>query len=180
LQKGVDLSGAYATSDFHSAAVGADLWPCQFSETWLYVPDVSPVGVLQALHQGAMFGVHGHVARRVEFAVSTPGLARPAMAGEAIRASAGSSVTATLRLEVPETDWDGQPNRVDAVELIAIRKDSVAVIATAHPTGSGEALRATITLPGGGIVLRARGRRNVPNSPALMFYTNPIRIVTDR
>ena len=38
--------------------------------------------------------------------------------------------------------------------------------------------KTTVILPPGGIVLRARGRRNVAGEPALMFYTNPIRIQT--
>jgi hypothetical protein len=46
------------------------------------------------------------------------------------------------------------------------------------PPGTNEAFKTSIAVPAGGIVLRARGRRNVNGEPALMFYTNPIRIKT--
>jgi len=177
LQRGMSLSGAYATSDFHSAD-GGDRWPCQFSETWLYVPDVSPSGILRALRAGAMFGVHGHIARSVDFRVEAAGLSRSAMAGESIGVPAGSSVTATLKLEVPSTDWEGQPNHIDQIELIAVTKDGAAVIATRVPGAAGEVLRQVVTVPSGGIVLRVRGWRLVPGGPSLMFYTNPIQIIT--
>jgi len=174
LQKGTVLSGALATSDFHG---GADRWPCEFAETWLYVPEVSPTGVLRALAAGAMWGVHGHIARSVEFNVQAAGLSRSAMAGEAIEVPSGSSVTATLRLDVPATDWADQPNRIDELELIAITRTKAVVIATRAPKTTGEAFRESVVVPSGGITLRLRGRRIVPGGPNLMFYTNPIWIV---
>jgi len=178
LQKGLVVSGAYATSDFHGALAnqGADRWPCEFSETWLYVPEVTTAGVLRALAAGVMWGVHGHIARSVEFAVEATGLSRPAMAGEAINVPSGSSVTVTLRMVVPETDWEGQPNHIDQIELIGVTKDKVTLLATRPPMQAGEAFRENVAVPAGGIVLRLRGRRIVPGGPNLMFYTNPIWI----
>ena len=148
------------------------------SRKWLYVPEISAGGVLRALRAGPIFGVHGRIARRVELTVATDGLARPGMAGEVIQVPAGASITATLRMQVPDQDWEGQPNRIDQVELIAVTKDKIAVIATRTTKGSGEALRETIAVPSGGVVLRARGRRISPGGAALLFYTNPIHIVT--
>ena len=174
LGAGMDVSGAYAVSDFHTPQ---DYWPGQFSETWLYVPEKSPEGVIRALRAGAMFGVHGHIARNVDFVVEAPGLSRPAMAGETIDAASGSTVTAKVKLDIPPTDWEGKPNRIDAIELIAVTRDNAQIVATRPPAPGAEAFSETVTVPTGGIVLRARGRRTVEDGPSLMFYTNPIRIV---
>lgn len=178
LQKGIDIGGALAASDFHNASRGGlnDFWPGQFSETWLYVPDVSATGVLRALRAGALTGEHGHIARDVEFTVEAGGLRRPAMAGEAIEVASGSSVTASIALQVPDRDWQGQPNKIDAIELIAVTKDKAEIVASRAPSAGGQAFRETVTVPPGGVVLRARGRRVVADGPDLMFYTNAIRI----
>ncbi len=178
LQKGIDLGGALATSDFHNADRGAlsDFWPGQFSETWLYVPEVSAAGVLRALRAGTLAGVHGHIARNVELTVEAVGLSRPAMAGEAIEVSPGSSVTVTLGVDVPERDWQKQPNKLDAIELIAITSEKVEIVASRPPLAGRQVLREVVAVPPGGVVLRARGRRIVADGPDLMFYTNPIRV----
>ena len=178
LQRGIDIGGAVATSDFHNAAPNgpANFWPGQFSETWLYVPDVSADGVLRALRAGAVVGVHGHVARNVEFGVEAAGLSRPAISGEAIEVAPGSNVTVTLSADVPERDWQKQPNKIDAVELIGITKDKAEILATRPPLAGRQIFREVIAVPRDGIVLRARGRRTIPDGPDLMFYTNPVRV----
>jgi hypothetical protein len=99
------------------------------------------------------------------------------MAGEAIEVPSGSSVTVTLQLEVPSTDWEGRANRIDEIELIAVTKDNVKVIAARVPLQTGAAFREDVVVTTGGVALRARGKRLVPGGPNLMFYTNSIRIV---
>jgi hypothetical protein len=178
LQKGIDIGGALATSDFHNADRGglSDFWPGQFSETWLYVPEVSADGVLRALRAGALAGVHGHIARNVEITVEAGGLDRPAVAGEAIEVSSGSSVTVTVSADLPDRDWQRQPNKLDAVELIGITKEKAEIVANRPPLAGRQIFREVVAVPPGGIVVRARGRRTIADGPDLMFYTNPIRV----
>ena len=81
---------------------------------------------------------------------------------------------------VPTTDWEGRPNRIDVVELIAVTREKVSIIARQSPQAEGPLLSTAFEVPAGGVVLRARGRRVVPGGPDLMFYTNPVRIVERR
>jgi hypothetical protein len=177
LQKGLDVGGAYTASDFHDANPKGlnDPWPCQFSETWLNVPDTSALGVLKALRAGIYYGVHGHIASNVSFTVETTGLPRAALPGEVIRVPSGATVTARVKMDVPATDWQNQPNKIDAIELIGVSKDKAAIIAT-RPLDANHEFAENVTVPAGGVVLRARARRVISAAPDLMVYTNPIRV----
>lgn len=177
LGNGIDAWAARAPSDFHNDEAG-DYWPGQFSETWLYAPARSPAGVLRALRAGSFFAAHGHIVRRVVLTVSAPGLDRPAWAGEVVELSSGSTITVRMGMDIPQTDWAGQPNRIDQLELIQVTAQGGVVIANRPPSLTGHALTETLTVPPGGVILRARGRRVIDNGPDLMFYTNPVRVVT--
>lgn len=169
----IDLWGALATSDFHGTSNG-DYWPCQFSATWLYARERSVAGALDALHAGSFVGVHGDIAREVQLSLASDGLPRPAIAGETVKLRRGARVTIELRATVPATDWEGQPNQLDLVDIIGVAKSGTTVLHSA-PLVDG-VLRFEMTLPPGGVIIRARGRRNVSDGPDLLFYTNPIRV----
>ena len=178
LQRGLTVHGAIAGSDFHNDNVRDlnDRWPCQFAETWLNVPERTPTGVLRALRAGSFFAVHGHIAREVQLTAKVPGLAREASAGEIVRIPEPESVTATLAFSVPEADWEGQPNRIDAVEFIVVTPEGASSV-TKPIAGTGRQTVSHEFIAGEqGLVIRARGRRIVDNGPDLMFYTNAIRI----
>jgi hypothetical protein len=180
LKEGLDVWGAYAPSDFHTNDPKdlGDHWPCEFAKTWIYAPDRNQQGVLQALRAGTFFAGHGGIAERVEIGVLAKGLPRAAGAGEAVRVAAGTSVVVSLVMQVPPKDWNGQPNRVDVVEIIAIDATGASVIVTSAPAASGPALSHTITVPAAGLVVRARGFRTTADGSRLAFYTNPVRIRT--
>lgn len=179
-QQEIDVWGAYAPSDFHQAGDrgSQDYWPGQFSETWLYAPERSAAGVLEALRAGSFFAGHGQQVREVEFQVDSEGLPRAAIAGEAIEVAAGARVTARLSFRLSESDWQQQPGRIDEVELIAVTADDARIIATRPPAFAVTAMSETIDVPSSGLVLRARGRRRLEDGSSLMFYTNPVRIAT--
>ena len=181
LQGGTMVWGALATSDFHNAdpEQADDFWPGEFSETWLYAADRTPGAALSALRSGSFFGVHGHIARQVRLTASSAGLNRPAIAGESIYVPPGANVEVLLELQTPPADWKGQPNRVDEVELIVITHRDAAVKIHQPPAAAGPALRASFPVEPGGMVIRARGRRFVSGGPSLMFYTNPIQILSN-
>jgi VanZ family protein len=178
LGQGVDFWGAHATSDFHDAKGLGDYWPGEFSETWLYVPERSARGALRALKAGSFFAVHGQIARQVELRVDAQGLPRSAYAGEMIELERGAIVTPQLRFETPQLDWSGEPNRIDAVELIAVTAAGARVVATREPDVSHPAISIDLEVPEEGLVLRGRGRRIVEDGPDLMFYTNPVRVLS--
>jgi hypothetical protein len=174
LAAGARTSGVLATSDFHSESNG-DYWPCEFSATWLYAPERSAVGALRALRAGSFVGVHGGVTKGVQLSLEADGLDRPAVAGEAVRLPAGSMATIVLRAEVPATDWAGQPNRIDTVELIGVSRNGSTVLKAGSLDHQG-AFRFALPIPQDGIAVRARGRRIVDDGPDLLFYTNAIRV----
>lgn len=171
LAAGDRLWGALATSDFHSEQMG-DYWPCEFSATWLYAPDRTAAGALQALRAGLFAGVHGKIANQVQLSALANGLNRPAIAGEVVRVPVGREVTVEVQAVVPPLDWAGQPNRLDRVEVIAVPKGGDTVTYEATPTDGSWRVR--LSIPAGGLAVRARGRRVVDGGPALQFYTNPI------
>jgi hypothetical protein len=178
LSRGIDIGAALTNSDFHtdSAASLHDYWPGEFAETWLYVGEHSRRGVLQALREGAYFGVHGQIARAAEIRVFADGLPRPAQAGEQIAVPANREIRVRVGCQVPAIDWEGKPNSISSLELIVIDDSGVKEID--HPVGSETepAFDTTLKPSGKGMVLRARGRRQVPGGPDLMFYTNSVRI----
>jgi hypothetical protein len=131
--------------------------------------------VLKALRAGIYYGVHGRIASNVSFTVETTGMPRAALPGEVIYVPSGSTVTARLKMDVPATDWQNQPNKIDAIELIGISKDKAAIIAT-RPLDAKHEFTETVIVPPGGVVLRARARRVISGAPDLMVYTNPIRV----
>ncbi len=180
LNEGLDVWAASAPSDFHEDVPNglADYWPCQFSKTWIYAPDRTQNGVLQALRAGSFFGEHGGIAERVEIGVTAKGAPRAAGAGEVLRVAAGASIVVDVKLQVPPKDWNGQPTRVDLIEIIGIDATGGKVIASAAPSASGPALSHTVAVPATGLVVRARGFRNMPDGSRLAFYTNPVRIRT--
>lgn len=173
LRSGLDIWAAIANSDFHGRG---DFLPCEFASTWVYAPDRSVDGVIRALRAGSFFAEHGHIVTEVELRAEFDGLNRPFVPGETVAAAAGTRVNVTLKMKVPAQDYAGHDNRIDAVELVGISSQETRVLFSGAP-GSPEAFHVVVPVPAGGIVLRARGRRGSGNEQALMFYTNPIRIV---
>jgi hypothetical protein len=166
--------GALASSDFHSIGNG-DYWPCQFSATWVYAPDRSIGGVLQALKAGSFVGEHGHIVRDAEFTLAGDGLPRKAVPGEVVHVPSGRSVRLELRATIPAVDWAGRENRIDSVEFIGSANDGTSVL-HGGPLDARGAIVHDFTVPSGGIAVRARGYRVVEDGPDLLFYTNPIRV----
>ncbi len=176
-RQGIPFFAAIANSDFHNER--DDYWPCEFAGTWLYAPDHTVDGVLRALHAGSFFAEHGHIVEQAVLTARFDGQPRPVAPGETATVAAGRTATVTLTMNVPPTDFLGRPNRIDLVELIGVSRDKTDVLFSGAPA-SPDAFTVTVTVPAGGIVLRARGRRLVEGEPALMFYTNPIRIAVGR
>ncbi len=172
--------GALATSDFHNADPlrPDDFWPGQFSETWLYAASETPQAALEALRCGSFFSAHGHIARNVQLQVATDQLPRPAVAGEAIQVLPGTSVRVSLDMVVPDRDWRGDKNLIDEVELIAITKNEAASVHRKRPTPGTTAFEVVFQVPAGGVTFRARGRRTLADTDDLLFYTNPVQVLT--
>jgi hypothetical protein len=181
LRDGLDVWGAYAPSDFHSDSLTGlgDYWPGQFSETWVYAPERSSVGVLRALRAGSFFADHGRIVREAELHVGAPGLSRPAGAGEVVSVAKNAQLSVELSFKVPPEAFRPGPNHVDLVEIIGIDRDGAKVIAQGRPEASGPAITKNVQVPDGGIVFRARGFSILETGTRFAFYTNPVRVVVN-
>jgi len=182
LRDGLDVWAAYAPSDFHTESVESlgDYWPGQFSETWVYAPERSSAGILQALRAGSFFADHGRIVREVELRVNATGLARSAGAGEVISVPRNAEVAVDLSFKVPLEAWRPGRNHVDLVEIIAIDQTGASVIAQGRPAETGPAIVKAVQVPDGGIVFRARGFSLLETGTRLAFYTNPVRVVVNQ
>jgi hypothetical protein len=182
LARGLDVWAADAPSDFHNDDKRDlhDYWPGEFSETWLYAPEKSPAGVLKAFRTGTFFGAHGHIVREAELTVESPMLPRAAGVGEVVELPEDSVFSINFRCTVPETDWEGMPNYIDEIELIAVTGEGTKTLATAWLDKGGSIQPQPMQVPAGGVVLRARGKRILTGGGNLLFYTNSIRIQSGR
>jgi hypothetical protein len=174
LGAGVEVWGALATSDFHSERNG-DYWPCQFSSTYVYAPDRTVDGVLRALREGAFFAELGGLVRHADLTVYAKDLPRLAWPGETIDVLAGDPIDIEVRLDIPATDWRGDPNHVDIVDIIATTPSGTTILQSAAP-GPGTRVVHVMEAPEEELVIRARGRRVVEDGPDLLFYTNGVRV----
>jgi hypothetical protein len=181
LREGLDIWAAYAPSDFHSESLSGlgDYWPGQFSETWVYAPERSSVGILRGLRAGSFFADHGRIVREAELHVQTTGLTRPAGAGESISVAKSAEVSVSVLFKVPPEAWRPGRNHVDLVEIIGIDRDGAKIIAQGRPAESGPAIIKTVQIPDGGMVFRARGFSLLETGTRLAFYTNPVRVVVN-
>jgi len=97
-----------------------------------------------------------------------------AIPGEQLHVPASRKVTIELRAQVPPTDWQGQPNHLDSVELLGVTSAGTTVLRS-DALDNG-VLRHELIVPSGGMAIRARGRRVVDNGPDLLFYTNAVQV----
>jgi hypothetical protein len=177
LGSGVNVWGAQAPSDFHSADPSdlGDVWPGQFSLTWVYAPDRTVAGVLRALRAGSFFGVHGHIVEDLDVSVWAPGLPRPGTAGEEVSVPVTTVLRMAVRFKTPLEA--GRPGRIDTVELVGIDRAGARVLVSRPPADGQDRLVHTMSVPAGGIVVRARGYRRQADGSRLAFYSNPVRVV---
>ena len=177
LGTGVDLSAALASSDLHNAR--EDSWPCEFSETRLFVPEPTIDGVLRALRAGAMYAGHGRFVSAMTLTVRANGLSRPAMIGESIRVPAGTPVSARIKVDVAGVDWQRRPGHVSTVQLVGVTPHGASVVREWKDGTLQPEVEVTLDIPAGGMTVRVVVSRDEgANQPAMMYLTNPIRIST--
>ncbi len=180
LQSGRDVWAALAPCDFHrhGGDEWGDYWPGEFSETWVFVPERSPAGVLRGLKAGTCFASHGGIVREAELSVDIEGLDRPAHAGEAVEVPAGTKVRIHFAAQVPQQDLFGEPNRIDEVEFITVDEAGAESYSITPAGGADIAADHEVLVGAGALAIRVRGRRRIEDGPDLMFYTNPVRVTT--
>ena len=177
LQKGEFVWGARANSDFHG--IEGDYWPCQFSSTHLYARNNKHNSILQALRSGNYWAQHGKFIKKLSFTVDDMPM------GQTLTARDYEKVEVTLKIDLNDKDWQNYPTSLDAVELIIITPNEIKTKVyepLMHEQGSDKAFsfKYTHLMNTDMVTFRWRGRSIQPELNHYMFYTNQIRIITNK
>jgi hypothetical protein len=184
LARGHNL-GLAAGSDYHSPRF--EYPPGVFSRTLVYAPERSYDGVIRALAARSTVTVMGGIVRSAWTETSREGLDDPALIGELLEVPRHAAVTYRVRMDIPEWDFEGCPNRIDHVEIISNCLGPPAVVQTFESVGPGLVtleyeLPPAARAASGSCLLRARGRRLVGGEghgladADLLFYTGGTRL----
>ena len=177
LQQGVDIWGALASSDFHSARERRRLAVRVLLHGDLRARPIGGGCAARAARGQLSWRARRHRPhRRVTRRRTRARAVRPSRANNCVL-PAGTTLSVDLVMNVAVTDWSGAANHIDTVDLIGVTTDGARIVASGAP-GSNGRWHADVTMPAGGIVLRARGRRVIEDGPDLLFYTNPVRVTT--
>lgn len=110
----------FVNSDFHGES--GDFWPGEYAKTWLHVVDKNNDGqftdeeVVQALHSGNSFAVHGDLINELDFSARAKGVT--ATMGQTITVKPGANVDIIIRYRSPATNHHGDTPKVDHVDVI--------------------------------------------------------------
>ena len=118
----------FASSDFHST--GADFWPGEYQKTYVKVADPDdPWSIVDGMRSGNIFVVEGDLIDALDFSVKYRD--DDATMGETLvvkcdkrdksdgRRGKNEQVTITIRFHSPRLNNNGDPVRVDHLDLIA-------------------------------------------------------------
>ena len=182
LQRGYDVWGARAGSDFHST--DGDYWPCEFSTTHLFSRSNSHNDVIKALKSGNTWAQHGKFVNELNFYIETSNTT--ATMGESVGIEGKADIEVNALITLNAKDWQGYSARLDELELIIIEQDEISVVpfepALLKSKIIGELtqlhMQYRYKLQSENVVFRLRGRSIQPEEHHYMFYSNPIRVVT--
>ncbi|HEX9636202.1 MAG TPA: hypothetical protein VGB99_01615 [Acidobacteriota bacterium] len=180
--------GLMASSDFHTEE--SSYLPGQFSRTLVYAPERSGRGVIEGLRAGCTATVMGGVVSAVETRTERPGQTESVWISETLTVPVHARVEYRILLEVPEQDFEGQPNRLDRVEVISDFAGAPALVHSFESIGPGKvelrfSLPPEATAAPRRFYLRCRGRRVVGGpehdrgNADTLFYTGAtfVRVV---
>ena len=97
LDQGHDIWGALAGSDFHETK--GDYDPCQFSRTYISVPEKSYQGIIDGLRAGSFWAEHGHILSHLSFKSINADLGLIAVPGESVNLKAEHPIQLRVELQ---------------------------------------------------------------------------------
>jgi hypothetical protein len=177
LDAGHNVWAALAVSDYHNNKL--DYSPCEFARTHVYPEDRSARGILAGLRAGSFWADHGKILDDLLFTLSAPGLLLPVTPGEVIYLGSGQAHQFTIVLQ----RGSGAMGSRLTVELIGNGRSGKPELLLAQSLLPDEnRVDWTLTEPvpgadGRSTYVRVRIRKSEPDSPDLLAYTNPIRVI---
>jgi hypothetical protein len=120
----------FDNSDFHQFSKGYkdaagntigiqyyDFWPGQYAKTWTYVARRSLSGLVNGMRSGNVFVANGDLVKGLQFKAADA--ARSATMGKTLHTSSGATVTIRIAMRSPKYNENGDPVKVNHVDLIA-------------------------------------------------------------
>ncbi len=177
----------FVNSDFHSDA--GDFWPGEYAKTWLHVVDKNNDGqftdeeVVQALHSGNAFAVHGDLIDSLDFQAHHK---RASSMGETLTVKPGATVDLLIRYRSPARNHHGDSPQVHHVDVITgdltgkvapdspnykLARHPSTKMAASYPTakarqsGGHYIVRHRFRNVRGDFYVRLRGTNHAPNTP---------------
>jgi|GEM_PF-73997 len=184
-----------ANSDFHKhySAGGDDMWPGEYSKTYVWATDKDYEPVMDSLRNGRSFTVQGDLIDALEFTAATDD--QVAILGDTLAATQDDTVTVTIKVRDPQTlNNHGDNPKLQQVQLISNASGTPAIteVFTAadwEEQGDYLVMEHTFTNVSEDFYVRVRGSNTDEENPAedpegenawedLWFYSNPIFITT--
>lgn len=106
-----DAAGNYYATRYY------DFWPGQYDKTWTYVDQFTTDGLVEGMRSGNVFVANGDLINALQFNV-VAGKSKATM-GQTLSSTAGKTVTVTIGMKSPKMNENGDPVKVDHVDLIA-------------------------------------------------------------
>jgi len=106
-----DAAGNYYATQYY------DFWPGQYAKTWTYVKQFTTDGLVAGIRSGNVFVANGDLIKALKFTVAEG--RRSATMGQTLSTTAGKTVTVTIAMKSPKMNENGDPVKVDHVDLIA-------------------------------------------------------------
>jgi hypothetical protein len=106
-----DAAGNYYATQYF------DFWPGQYAKTWTYTDKFTMDGLVEGMRSGNVFVANGDLINALDFTVADG--KRSAKMGATLSTTAGKTVTVTIAMKSPKMNENGDPVKVDHVDLIA-------------------------------------------------------------
>ncbi|MBO1257071.1 PHP domain-containing protein [Alteromonas sp. 5E99-2] len=176
LQKGYKVWGASASSEFTNE--DKDYWPCEYSSTHIQSESASQNHILAAFQAGRYWGQQGNFVKNLSFSVSTN--SGSVVMGQVAKVDFDELVNINLSVELNLFDWQSELSDLDEVELIVITDERIDAIKldTVKMMGNTAVISMPFFINSENTVFRFRGSHINLADQTMMFYTNPIKLVS--
>ena len=176
LQKGYKIWGASASSEFTN--IDKDYWPCEYSSTHVLSESISQNHILAAFQAGRYWGQQGNFVNELSFSITTEG--GDVVMGQMAKVDFDELVNINLSVELNLFDWQSELTALDELELIVITDERIDAIEldTFKMVGNTAVVSMPFFINSEHTVFRFRGSHINLADQTMMFYTNPIKLVS--
>ncbi|MGB5605093.1 MAG: hypothetical protein WBN51_01130, partial [Gammaproteobacteria bacterium] len=176
LDQGEDIWGALAVSDFHETE--GDYAPCQYSRTYISVPEKSYQGIIQGLRAGSFWAEHGQILSNLVFMATNSDLAFMAVPGESVYLKAEHTIQLKVELQRGPAAIN-EPLTIEIIGNSRSGKPELLFSEVLPENVNALSVEPGVLRPGAdnkSSYFRVRVRKHIEDGPDLLAYSNPIRV----